>query len=157
MKITEALKKVYLALGGSDAFDESDIATGIEQISTVSSGGSSSLPEVTSDDNGDVLTVVEGAWAKAQPSGGGLVCRLQEQDLGEQGIRRYFDKSVAEIVDAMNNGQAVYVYQSNEQQQIQSYDLLFAVYMQSDGSWMTYVESDDYTAATINDCFERMT
>jgi len=28
------------------------------------------LPAVTSDDNGDVLTVVEGAWAKAEPSGG---------------------------------------------------------------------------------------
>ena len=29
------------------------------------------LPEVTTDDNGDVLTVVEGAWDKAEPSGGG--------------------------------------------------------------------------------------
>jgi hypothetical protein len=28
------------------------------------------LPDVTSEDNGDVLTVVDGAWAKAQPSGG---------------------------------------------------------------------------------------
>lgn len=28
------------------------------------------LPEVTSEDNGNVLAVVEGAWAKAQPSGG---------------------------------------------------------------------------------------
>lgn len=34
-------------------------------------GGGSSLPTVTSDDNGDVLTVVEGAWDKAAPSGGG--------------------------------------------------------------------------------------
>ena len=34
-------------------------------------GGGSSLPEVSADDNGDVLTVVEGEWAKATPSGGG--------------------------------------------------------------------------------------
>ena len=38
---------------------------------TYASGGGSSLPEVSADDNGDVLTVVEGAWAKAAPSGGG--------------------------------------------------------------------------------------
>ena len=35
------------------------------------SGGGSGLPEVTADDNGDVLTVVEGAWGKAAPIGGG--------------------------------------------------------------------------------------
>lgn len=34
-------------------------------------GGGSSLPAVTSDDNGDVLTVVNGAWDKAAPGGGG--------------------------------------------------------------------------------------
>ena len=30
-------------------------------------GGGSSLPAVTADDNGDVLTVVSGEWAKAEP------------------------------------------------------------------------------------------
>ena len=34
-------------------------------------GGGSDLPEVSAADNGDVLTVVEGEWAKATPSGGG--------------------------------------------------------------------------------------
>ena len=35
-----------------------------------SGGSGSGLPEVTSDDNGDVLTVVNGSWDKAAPSGG---------------------------------------------------------------------------------------
>lgn len=35
----------------------------------IDGGGGGGLPEVTSDDNGDVLTVVEGAWAKAEPHG----------------------------------------------------------------------------------------
>lgn len=36
----------------------------------VSEAGGSSLPAVTATDNGDVLTVVEGTWANAAPSGG---------------------------------------------------------------------------------------
>lgn len=31
------------------------------------SGGGSGLPEVTSEDNGDLLSVVDGAWAKSEP------------------------------------------------------------------------------------------
>ena len=41
-------------------------------------GGGSDLPEVTADDNGDVLTVVSGAWAKAAPSGGTLMGMVAE-------------------------------------------------------------------------------
>lgn len=40
----------------------------LKKVGGEQSGGE--LPEVTSADNGDVLTVVEGAWAKAAPSGG---------------------------------------------------------------------------------------
>ena len=42
-------------------------------------GGGSSLPEVSADDNGDVLTVVEGEWAKAAPSGGTLMSMVAQQ------------------------------------------------------------------------------
>lgn len=49
------------------------------EIPAAESGGGG-LPEVSASDNGDVLTVVEGAWAKAAPSGGGvLVCNLDTQ------------------------------------------------------------------------------
>lgn len=65
-------------------------------------GGGSSLPAVTSEDNGDVLTVVNGAWDKAAPSGGIVVLHKDEstgaldktwneiRTLYEAGIPLYF-------------------------------------------------------------------
>ena len=63
----EALKLVYVALGGTAAdFTATTNPEAIALIATVCSGGSgSALPAVTATDNGDVLTVVNGAWAKA--------------------------------------------------------------------------------------------
>jgi hypothetical protein len=74
MVTLEALKLLYAKLGGTDDIENitaiSDMVDLIEDVAE--SGGGSSLPEVTADDNGDVLTVVSGEWAKAAPSGGGL-------------------------------------------------------------------------------------
>lgn len=79
----EALKELYTSLGGelTDTYDS--IANGIpvsdynvipdviQALAQKTGGGSgSSLPAVTSDDNGKLLTVVEGAWDKAEASGG---------------------------------------------------------------------------------------
>lgn len=76
MKTTvEALKALYVALGGQLTDTYEDIAGGvavseyvlipdvIEAISQVVTGAE--LPTVSADDNGDVLTVVNGKWAKA--------------------------------------------------------------------------------------------
>ena len=62
----------------------------------VSGGNGSSgsgLPAVTGSDNGNVLTVVEGAWAKAAPSGGVLVVH---GTMGEE-YAVTLDKTFAEI------------------------------------------------------------
>ena len=65
-------------------------------------GGGSDLPAVTSDDNGDVLTVVNGAWDKAAPSGGGgvLWCNYSGDDIAGYSI----DKSFNEIKAAIDSG-----------------------------------------------------
>lgn len=56
-----------------DVDDTSAIPNGAYYIPTDNIGSSSSgssLPDVTSDDNGDVLAVVEGVWAKSNPPSG---------------------------------------------------------------------------------------
>lgn len=63
MTIVNALKKLVTAWGGSTTADT--IAEAIDDLSAVTP---SSLPEVSSTDNGDILKVVSGEWAKATPS-----------------------------------------------------------------------------------------
>lgn len=68
------------------------------------------LPVVTSDDNGDVLTVVEGAWAKASAGGGGnnnfiVTFSHDEHDEVEDIVA---DKTYAEILEAMQSGKTIY-------------------------------------------------
>lgn len=75
----QALKNLYVALGGelTDTYDNiangvavSDYAVIPDVINAIAqkvpSGGSgSALPAVTAEDNGKLLTVVEGTWNKA--------------------------------------------------------------------------------------------
>lgn len=64
----DALKNLYVALGGtaSTVVDVTLIPDMINAIaSLIADGSTKELPEVSATDNGKVLTVVEGAWAKA--------------------------------------------------------------------------------------------
>lgn len=62
-----ALKNLYVALGGTaaDVADISLIPDMINALATVAAGAGIELPAVTAADNGDLLTVVNGKWAKA--------------------------------------------------------------------------------------------
>ena len=72
--------------------DKQKIYLGNKLFSSTESGGSSELPEVTDEDNGDVLTVVDGVWDKAKNTGI-LICSVDEQT-GE------INKTWQEIYDA---------------------------------------------------------
>ncbi len=64
----DALRNLYVALGGSadTVANIVIIPDMINAIATlVSSGATAELPKVSSTDNGKVLTVVSGKWAKA--------------------------------------------------------------------------------------------
>jgi len=71
-----------------------------------SGGGGSGLPAVTAADNGDVLTVVNGAWDKAAPSGGGV--------LAVHDVDGTLDKTWQEIADAVATTGAAIVYGTGE-------------------------------------------
>ena len=75
----KALQNLYVAMGGNltDTYSTvcdgaavgnlvriPDMINAIAQLRS-SQGGGASLPTVSASDNGDVLTVVNGAWAKA--------------------------------------------------------------------------------------------
>ena len=72
--IQEALKWIYASLGGditdlAAVDDITAILNAIAKLDTVQKiSGAKELPAVSSTDNGDVLTVVEGKWAKASPA-----------------------------------------------------------------------------------------
>ena len=106
-KILDALKKINEKLGGTNDPNEKwgtllqEIAENIDG----GGGGGSSLPSVTSADNGDVLTVVEGEWAKAEPSGASdvMVVSFEEPENGPITC----NKTYSEIIEALNAGKAV--------------------------------------------------
>lgn len=65
-----ALKNLYVAFGG-DLATVAGINTNtgmINALAALVSGGASTLPTVTAEDNGKVLTVVDGAWEAAAPA-----------------------------------------------------------------------------------------
>lgn len=65
MTNVEALKTLYVALGGSaDDFTATTNADAIALIATVAATAvAPELPKVAAKDNGKVLKVVDGAWA----------------------------------------------------------------------------------------------
>lgn len=67
MTNVDALKNLYVALGGSaDDFASITLTSdAINKIATIASGVAAQLPTVTTTNNGQVLTVVEGKWKAA--------------------------------------------------------------------------------------------
>lgn len=69
------------------------------------------LPEVTEDDNGSVLTVVDGVWNKAEPSGGsGAGVFMVEYGTRGNTTIRELKATWQEIYDAHASGKLVITY-----------------------------------------------
>lgn len=107
------------------------------------------LPEVTASDNGDVLTVVEGAWANAAPSGGGATVVELTVDAGTGAFTSTM--KAGPLWEAATTGPVLYVLEGDG-------DVSVGL---SSGAWTSdgaYVFAFDLTggpielvASTIND------
>ena len=71
------------------------------------------LPSVTAEDDGDVLTVVSGAWAKATPSGGGGGVLIVNATVSNDETTITMDKTYREIATALQSGGAVLKFPAN--------------------------------------------
>lgn len=114
-----------------------------------SGGGGSGLPEVTADDNGDVLTVVSGEWAKATPSGGALLVGLTSNE-----TTLNCDKTAGEIWTAFTGGRTIVFVMPN----IIAYTILLAQPKYNFIVWngestliFTAASADGYPSAAIPD------
>lgn len=100
-----ALQGLYVALGGelSDVANITTIPEMLTAISTVAAAAASELPAVKSADNGKVLTVVNGKWAKAEPASvGPFVVTITATSESVTA-----DKTYAEITAALEANQRV--------------------------------------------------
>ncbi len=61
MTNVDALKDLYVTLGGKED-DVKDITTSADMIVALKTVVSALIPTVTAEDNGKVLTVVDGKW-----------------------------------------------------------------------------------------------
>ena len=99
--LEKAMSKLWGAEG--EAIPTTRLEEMILKIAAAQPSGNT-LPAVTADDNGDVLTVVEGAWGKATPSGGGaFVVTITDGEDDTQVL----DKNWTEINTAVRSGQIV--------------------------------------------------
>ena len=106
MKTTvEALKDYYVEIGGTST-DVEDVVTIPDMIDAITAlGGGSLLPDVTADDNGDVLTVVEGEWTKSAPQ---LPFKIVKASYSDNTIT-FTNETQKSICEAIKNGQLVVV------------------------------------------------
>lgn len=89
-KLNERITQVEKKIQSNDVI-ANPTGTATDTLEKISIDGDiysigSGLPEVTVSDNGDVLTVLEGVWAKGSPSPSVIDYKLTEQEVGSKWI-----------------------------------------------------------------------
>lgn len=111
-------------------------------------GCSGGLPSVTSSDNGDVLTVVDGAWAKAAPSGGGAL--IVNGTFDEQTGEITLDTKAGVMWAAIQAGKLIYLFMVSPTEETVM-NMITDCYYTDDSGYKFGTPNDTYEAATADD------
>ena len=110
MNNVDALKKLYTQLGGSaaDVANVSQISDMIEAVSEQAATATApELPEVSAADNGDLLGVSSGAWAKVSPAERKGRQFAIDYTVGDTQETLKSSKTLGDIVAAIKSGDVV--------------------------------------------------
>ena len=121
----------------------------------VAGAAASGLPTVSGDDNGKVLTVVEGEWEAAAAGGGGssaLIVQLSGDTGTSDGYT--FDKTAAEVLAAISAGGIVIVHFPDSNSETSHYSIVSEISFSQFGAYVvTYAggRSCEFYCDTMND------
>lgn len=109
----DELKSLYVKMGGSLA-DVADLQTDAEMIDKIEDLAGAGLPAVTADDNGKVLSVVEGVWDKAEASGGNIIFDVTASQLPSATSNSLngslTNATVEDVLNTINSGKNVILH-----------------------------------------------
>ena len=158
MNVLDGFKTLYTAGGGQENLDElqgnkdqnmhsviygdgldTTLPSNIENdVLSIAKGGGG-LPEVTSEDNGNVLTVVNGKWAKAEPGGGSSIkLYVTDPPTTDPGVSEDWvaDENISKGLSNTPGGDALTISELKEI--IDSYDTISVVFFDDDEGTSVY-------------------
>lgn len=105
VSMVDILRDIVTTLGGTYSASDDTVSELLARIDAAykAGGGGSSLPAVTSADNGDLLGVVEGAWAKVASTAPMIVTGTAD------GSSVTITTALADIKAAFDAGRTVYL------------------------------------------------
>lgn len=130
--------------------DNGKVLTVVEGAWDKAEASGSSLPEVTAADNGKVLTVVEGEWDKVEAGGGGGGGLVVKINRAQDGINYVLDKTWIEIYTALQTTPVAFMMVEEDGDYYYIQQHIFSSISYYEGAYMVTVGDIEYTTSSEN-------